>query len=196
MAQWFLFTFDIQTITITDDAWALPRALPRNAAAHAGEIKHLNEPGILSEEGHMADSPHTISAKSETQKCKLTDRFLLALKPAAPGKRRTIWDEVERGLAVRVTDRGAISFTVTRRVKGSPKPVRITIGRYGDVSLADARVQAADLKASTCSAVAADGRRLAPSAGSRSDSTQGCRGICRTRSNHGFSMICGAQQGH
>jgi hypothetical protein len=94
----------------------------------------------------MADSHPTIAAKSETQKCKLTDRFLLALKPAASGKRRTIWDEVERGLAVRVTDKGAISFIVTRRVKGSPKPVRITIGRYGDVSLADARVQAAELK--------------------------------------------------
>jgi integrase len=94
----------------------------------------------------MADSHPTIPAKSETQKCKLTDRFLLALKPAASGKRRTIWDEVERGLAVRVTDKGAISFIVTRRVKGSPKPVRITIGRYGDVSLADARVQAAELK--------------------------------------------------
>jgi integrase len=72
---------------------------------------------------------------------------LLALKPAASGKRRTIWDEVERGLAVRVTDKGVISFIFTRRVKGSPTPVRITIGRYGEVSLADARVQAAKLKA-------------------------------------------------
>jgi Arm DNA-binding domain len=94
----------------------------------------------------MAESDPAIPVKSETEKCKLTDRFLLALKPAATGKRRTIWDEVERGLAVRVTDKGAISFIVTRRVKGSPKPVRITIGRYGDVSLADARVQAAELK--------------------------------------------------
>ena len=47
----------------------------------------------------MADPYPTIAAKSETEKCKLTDRFLLSLKPAAPGKRRTIWDEVERGLA-------------------------------------------------------------------------------------------------
>jgi integrase len=94
----------------------------------------------------LAESHTTLPVASETRKCKLTDRFLLALKPAAPGKRRTIWDEVERGLAVRVTDKGVVSFIVTRRVKGSPTPVRITIGRYGDVSLADARVQAAKLK--------------------------------------------------
>jgi integrase len=95
----------------------------------------------------MADAHPTIPAKSKTEKCKLTDRFLLALKGAAPGTRRTIWDAVESGLAVRITDRGAVSFIVTRRVKGSPKPVRITIGRYGDVSLADARARAAALKA-------------------------------------------------
>jgi integrase len=101
----------------------------------------------------LAESHPTIPAKSQTEKCKLTDRFLLALKPAALGKRRTIWDEVERGLAVRVTDKGAISFVVTRRVKGSPKPVRITIGRYPEVTLAQARTDASAAKAEMRSGV-------------------------------------------
>jgi integrase len=101
----------------------------------------------------MADSYPTILAKSEPEKCRLTDRFLQSLGPAVPGKRRTIWDETERGLAARVTDKGAISFIVTRRVKGSPKPVRITLGRYPEVSLAQARTDASAAKAEMRSGV-------------------------------------------
>jgi integrase len=48
----------------------------------------------------------------------LTDRTLRGLKPAAPGKRITLWDSAVPSLCVRVTDKGAASFTVMRRLRG------------------------------------------------------------------------------
>ena len=36
----------------------------------------------------------------------LTDRTILSLKAAEPGKRRIVWDALIPGLGVRVTDRG------------------------------------------------------------------------------------------
>lgn len=48
----------------------------------------------------------------------LTDRTLRGLKPAAPGKRTVIWDTAVPSLCVRVTDTGAASFNVMRRLNG------------------------------------------------------------------------------
>jgi hypothetical protein len=48
----------------------------------------------------------------------LTDRALRGLKPAAPGKRITLWDSAVPSLCVRVTDKGAASFNVMRRLRG------------------------------------------------------------------------------
>jgi integrase len=71
-------------------------------------------------------------------KVKFTDKFLAALKPAPAGERLMIWDTQVKGLGIRVTDKGAVTFFVTRRLKGSTA-VRIVLGRYGEISLADAR---------------------------------------------------------
>ena len=70
----------------------------------------------------------------------LTDRALQAIKPAAPGKRRLIWDGVVPSFGARITDKGKISFIVMRRLDG--KLVRHTLGGYPALSLEQARSQA------------------------------------------------------
>ena len=69
----------------------------------------------------------------------LTERALRALKPAPVGKRITLWDAALSGFGVRITDRGAISFHVMRRLPGKPHPVRVVLGKYPLLSLAAAR---------------------------------------------------------
>jgi hypothetical protein len=58
----------------------------------------------------------------------ITDRTLRGLKPAPAGKRTVVWDTAVPGLCVRVTDKGAASFNVMRRVKGESAPVRRILG--------------------------------------------------------------------
>jgi len=58
----------------------------------------------------------------------ITDRTLRGLKPAPAGKRTVLWDTAVPGLCVRVTDKGAASFNVMRRVKGESAPVRRMLG--------------------------------------------------------------------
>jgi integrase len=58
----------------------------------------------------------------------ITDRTLRGLKPAPAGKRTVIWDTAVPGLCVRVTDKGAASFNVMRRVKGDSAPIRRMLG--------------------------------------------------------------------
>ena len=72
----------------------------------------------------------------------LTDRYLKSLKPAPAGKRIVCWDAAKPSFGVRVTDRGVISFFVMRRMPGKPQPVRVALGRYPDVNLAQARALA------------------------------------------------------
>jgi integrase len=72
----------------------------------------------------------------------LTDRALQAMKPAAPGKRRLIWDGVVPSFGARITDKGKISFIVMRRLDG--KVVRHTLGGYPALSLEQARNRARD----------------------------------------------------
>ena len=72
----------------------------------------------------------------------LTDRYLKSLKPAPAGKRIVCWDAAKPSFGVRVTDRGVISFFVMRRMPGKPQPVRVSLGRYPDISLAQARTLA------------------------------------------------------
>lgn len=76
----------------------------------------------------------------------LTDKMLAALKPAKAGQRYEIWDADihARGLGVRVTPLGTKSFILMRRFPGSPNPVRRELGRYGEISLAEARQKARD----------------------------------------------------
>jgi integrase len=75
-------------------------------------------------------------------KIMLTDRGLKAMKPAAPGTRKMIWDAAVPGFGVRVTDKGKLTFSVVRRLNG--KLVRWTLGQYPVMSLAEARDAAMD----------------------------------------------------
>ena len=56
----------------------------------------------------------------------ITDRTLRGLKPAPTGKRTVIWDTAVPSLCVRVTDKGAASFSIMRRLRG--QLIRRTIG--------------------------------------------------------------------
>jgi integrase len=58
----------------------------------------------------------------------LTDRALRAVKPAPPGQRTMIWDAMLPSFGVRITDRGAASFIVMRRVNG--RLVRDVLGSF------------------------------------------------------------------
>jgi integrase len=48
-----------------------------------------------------------------------------------PDRDTFYWDTLTRGLGMRVTPKGAMTFVVQGRPKGAPKDVRITIGSYG-----------------------------------------------------------------
>ena len=72
----------------------------------------------------------------------LTDRLLKSLRPAPTGQRTVRWDAARPSFGVRITDRGIVSFFVMRRMPGRPQPVRISLGRYPDISLAQARALA------------------------------------------------------
>jgi integrase len=69
----------------------------------------------------------------------LTDRFLKSLEPAPAGKRIVHWDAAKPSFGVRVTDHGVITFFVMRRMPGNPRPIRVSLGRYPGISLAQAR---------------------------------------------------------
>jgi integrase len=73
------------------------------------------------------------------RKVTLKDRGLMALKPAAPGKRYMVWDEVVPSFGARVTDKGHVTFVVMRRLPGSGKLLRVALGNYPAIPLAQAR---------------------------------------------------------
>jgi hypothetical protein len=53
-----------------------------------------------------------------------------ALKAAPPGERYTLYDALIPGFGVRVTDKGAKSFIVYRRIAGDQRPRRLSLGAY------------------------------------------------------------------
>jgi integrase len=72
----------------------------------------------------------------------ITDKFLRAVaakkQPHAP-----VTDQALRGFGVRFSKRGEPSFFAIRRLRGGPKqPVRLHVGKYPALSLADARDRA------------------------------------------------------
>jgi integrase len=69
----------------------------------------------------------------------LTDRAIAAVKPAAPGQRRLLWDGLVPGLALRVTDTGSKSLVLITRYPGSRHPTARSLGTVGAISLAEAR---------------------------------------------------------
>ncbi len=70
-------------------------------------------------------------------KTMITDRALKAMKPAAPGTRKMIWDASVPSFGVRVSEHGKLTFIVMRRLHG--KLVRRMIGQYPIMPLAQAR---------------------------------------------------------
>lgn len=82
-------------------------------------------------------------------KTSLTDAFLRKLKPT--GKRFEICDTSTTGLRARVSPTGEVSFLLKARGGPEAKPLTVTLGQYPDLSLKEARAQAAqkrlDLKA-------------------------------------------------
>jgi integrase len=91
------------------------------------------------------------STTSEPERVILTDKLLRSIK-ASSGK-RTVWDDWrdehgnKTGLCIKVSETGAKTFAVVRRVAGMPRPMKYFIGRYdrGDVTLADARKKALEV---------------------------------------------------
>jgi hypothetical protein len=74
----------------------------------------------------------------------LTEEMLAGLEPKPA--RYTVWDSVKPGLGLRVQPTGIKTFVYQRRPEGSSKPVTVTLGRYGDISLDDARLEVKDTR--------------------------------------------------
>lgn len=73
----------------------------------------------------------------QTKRFKFTKRGLEALPAAAAGKRETYLDAETSGLSLRVTDSGAKSFILQRRVNG--RPTFVTLGRFPEMTVEQAR---------------------------------------------------------
>jgi integrase len=71
----------------------------------------------------------------------LTDTMIKS-SPAEGGKRLQIGDARCQGLELRVTEAGSKSFSFQYRSRRDGRVVRLTLGSYPDLSLADARIKA------------------------------------------------------
>lgn len=71
----------------------------------------------------------------------LTKRSIDAARPAATD--RFLWDGSEHGLGIKITPAGSKVFVLQKSVRGRPR--RLTLGRYGDLTLEQARRQARHL---------------------------------------------------
>lgn len=71
-----------------------------------------------------------------------TKKSIDALPIPDPGKRDTYHDTKTAGLQIRITSQGVKTFSVYRRIKGG-SPERITLGRYPDMTIEQARREAA-----------------------------------------------------
>jgi integrase len=76
----------------------------------------------------------------------LTDALIRGLRPPAEG-RLELADAACRGLWLRVTASGTKSFAFRYRARGARRVERLTLGKYPDVSLRDARARADKLRA-------------------------------------------------
>jgi hypothetical protein len=72
----------------------------------------------------------------------LTDTAIRALKPAPVGKRYAVADAIVPGLKVRVTENGAKSFVLKRRYGDADHAAARSLGKFGEITLADARDKA------------------------------------------------------
>lgn len=103
------------------------------------------------------------------KKLNFTKAAIQALPIPETGKRDVYQDTEQPGLQLRVTSTGAKSFSVYRRVKGG-RPQRITLGKFPDVSVSDARTSAKQVVAKLSLGV--DGR-LVPHINKESTTLEG-----------------------
>ena len=71
----------------------------------------------------------------------LTERFLQTIKPPATG-RIEFYDQTVKGLSVRVTATGSITFALFYRLPNDRQKRRVTLGQYPALTLGEARQQA------------------------------------------------------
>jgi integrase len=78
---------------------------------------------------------------------KLEDLFIKSLKmrAAVEGRRLEVRDTIVRGLAIRATASGEVTWTFTFRLKGSRRLRRVTLGDYSHLGLGQARAVAKDM---------------------------------------------------
>lgn len=80
------------------------------------------------------------------KRLKFTKLALDALSLPDPGERAVVSDEKATGLQLRFTSNGVKTFSVFRRIKGG-QPERVTLGRYPDMTIEQARRKAAEVNA-------------------------------------------------
>lgn len=68
-----------------------------------------------------------------------TIAYIDGLKPAEGGRRYTVYDKGCPSLGLRITDTGNKSFFVMKKLKGSNRVVRVTLGKYPIMTIAQAR---------------------------------------------------------
>jgi len=81
------------------------------------------------------------------KKINFTKVSLTALPLPPTGQRETYHDLKTNGLQIRITSSGVKTFSVFRWVKGSRKPERMTLGRFPDISVEQARSMATEVNA-------------------------------------------------
>jgi integrase len=86
-----------------------------------------------------------VDMNKESSKLNFTKAGLDSLPNPPAGKRTYYYDTKARGLGISITSSGAKSFIVYRKVKGRPE--RVTLGRYPDLSIEQARGKAAEINA-------------------------------------------------
>ena len=81
-----------------------------------------------------------------SRKVNFTKAVIEAVKAPPEGQRLVLIDTKEAGLQCRVTHSGVKTFSVFRRVKGG-QPERITLGKFDDMSVEQARTEASKINA-------------------------------------------------
>lgn len=99
------------------------------------------------------DAVPGLQKRKKAKRQYLTDRGLRALPPAKDGERYEVWDTKIPGFGVRVGDdadkarpgkAGRIAFVLYTRYPSHTFPARRTLGRFGAVTLEQARAKAVD----------------------------------------------------
>lgn len=85
-----------------------------------------------------------------SRKVNFTKAVIEAVKPPPKGQRLVLIDTKAAGLQCRITHTGVKTFSVYRRVKGG-QPERVTLGKFDDMSVEQARTEAAKINASIAS---------------------------------------------